>query len=252
MNDVVFFEFTNTLHSSCPEGIPSGSKARESGTGSLRVPFDAFSRLWRDHLLRVPFDAFSRLWRDHLLRVNNFLQKQDHFLRMSVVVPQWYALYLRSRYEKKVALELERKNIEQFLPLIEEVHVWSDRKKKVMEPLFRGYIFVRTDLRDRETILRTDGVIRFVGIRNKPSRIPELHIGWLRRVVGQAKEVQRESYLDVGERVRIVSGPFMGIEGIVNRVKGSSRVIVPIAAVQQSVSFQVSSELLEIIRKSDG
>ena len=171
---------------------------------------------------------------------------------MSVVVPEWYALYLRSRYEKKVAQELERKGIEQFLPLIEEVHVWSDRKKKVMEPLFRGYIFVRTDLRDRETILRTNGVVRFVSIRNKPSRIPELQIGWLRRVVGQSKEVQRETYLEVGERVRIISGPFMGIEGIVSRVKGISRVIVPIAAVQQSVSFQVPSELLEVIRTSDG
>ena len=171
---------------------------------------------------------------------------------MSVVVPQWYALYLRSRYEKKVAIELERKGIEQFLPLIEEVHVWSDRKKKVMEPLFRGYIFVRTDLRDRETILRTNGVVRIVGIRNKPSRIPELHIDWLRRVVGQSKGVERGKYLEVGERVRIISGPFMGIEGIISRVKGISRVIVPIAAVQQSVSFQVPSELLEIIRSSDG
>ncbi len=171
---------------------------------------------------------------------------------MSSAVPEWYALYLRSRYEKKVALELERKGIEQFLPLIEEVHVWSDRKKKVMEPLFRGYIFVMTDLRDREAILRTNGVVRIVGIRNKPSRIPELHINWLRRVVGQAKEVERETYLEVGERVRIISGPFMGIEGIISRVKGISRVIVPIAAVQQSVSFQVPSELLEVIRTSEG
>ncbi len=168
------------------------------------------------------------------------------------MLPEWYALYLRSRYEKKVAQELERKGIEQFLPLIEELHVWSDRKKKVMEPLFRGYIFVKTDLRDRETILRTNGVVRIVGIRNKPSRIPELHIDWLRRVVGKSEEVQRERYLEVGERVRIISGPFMGIEGIVSRVKGISRVIVPIAAVQQSVSFQVPSEFLEVIRTSDG
>ena len=171
---------------------------------------------------------------------------------MSVVAPQWYALYLRSRYEKKVAIELEKKKIEQFLPLIEEVHVWSDRKKKVVEPLFRGYLFVKTDLRDRETILRTNGVIRFVGIQNKPSRVPDLQIDWLRRVVGGSKAVQRESYLEVGERVRIISGPLIGVEGIINRVNGGSRVIVPIAAVQQSVSFQVPSDLLEIIRSNDG
>jgi len=66
--------------------------------------------------------------------------------------------------KKKVYEDLGKKEVETFLPLIEEMHIWSDRKKKVMEPLFRGYIFVKTDLRDKETILMTDGVVRFVGI----------------------------------------------------------------------------------------
>ena len=170
---------------------------------------------------------------------------------MMIATPCWYALYLRSRYEKKVSKELERKNIEQFLPLIEELHQWSDRKKKVMEPIFRGYIFVKTDLRDRERILMTNGVVRFVGINNRPSRIPELHIDWLRRVVGQGREVQREKYLKVGERVRIISGPFIGIEGIINRVKGISRVIVSIAAIEQSFSVQVPSELVKVLDTTD-
>ncbi len=163
----------------------------------------------------------------------------------------WYALYLRSRYEKKVARELERKHIEQFLPLIEEVHRWSDRKKKVLEPLFRGYIFVKTDLRDRESILMTTGVVRFVGINTKPSRIPEVHIDWLRRVTGGAKEVQREPYLDIGERIRIIGGPFAGIEGIISRVNETSRVIVSIAAIEQSFSVQVPAEFVKILDTID-
>jgi transcription termination/antitermination protein NusG len=164
-----------------------------------------------------------------------------------IAIQKWYALYLRSRYEKKVNVELEKKNIETFLPLIEEVHVWSDRKKKVLEPLFLGYIFVKTDLRDKETILITDGVVRFVGINHKPSWIPESQIDWLRRIVGKSMNVQREKYLEVGEKVKITTGPLVGVEGIVHRVHGISRVVVSIAAIEQSVSVQVPAELLEVI-----
>ena len=130
---------------------------------------------------------------------------------MTSVTMQWYALYLRSRYEKKVYEDLGKKNVEAFLPLIEEVRIWTDRKKKIQEPLFRGYIFVKTDLRDKEMILITDGVVRFVGINHKPSSIPESQIEWLRRVIGESKEVQHEEFLKVGERVKIIAGPFWTI-----------------------------------------
>jgi transcription antitermination factor NusG len=169
-----------------------------------------------------------------------------------IATPKWYALYLRSRYEKKVYEDLGKKEVETFLPLIEEVHIWSDRKKKVLEPLFRGYVFVKTDLRDKETILMTDGVVRFVGINYKPSWIPEAQIDWLRRIVGESMDVQREQYLKVGEKVRIIAGPLIGVEGIVSRVHGISRVVVSITAIEQSVSVQVPAELLEILHTSKG
>jgi transcription antitermination factor NusG len=166
-----------------------------------------------------------------------------------IATPKWYALYLRSRYEKKVFEDLEKKEVETFLPLIEDLHIWSDRKKKVMEPLFRGYIFVKTDLQDKEKILMTDGVVRFVGINHKPSWIPESQIDWLRRIVDESKSVQREKYIEVGEKVRIIAGPLIGIEGIVSRIHGISRVVVSITAIEQSVSVQVPAGLLEAIHE---
>jgi transcription antitermination factor NusG len=149
-----------------------------------------------------------------------------------------------------VYLELEKKNIEAFLPLIEEVRVWSDRKKKIQEPLFRGYVFVKTNLRDKEIILMTKGVVRFVGINNRPSSIPESQIDWLRRIIGESLKIQREQYLSVGEQVRMISGPLIGVEGIITRRHGVSRVVVSIAAIEQSVSVEVPAELLEVIHTS--
>ena len=164
---------------------------------------------------------------------------------MLQTIPHWYALYLRSRFEKKVFKDLQEKNIEVFLPLIEEVHVWSDRKRKVMEPLFRGYVFVKTSLKDRYSILETGGVVRFVGIREKPSLIPEEQIEWLRRIIASPEHVKREYYLNVGERVRVIGGPLMGVEGIIKQLNGETRVVVSLDAIAQSVSVEVRSDLVE-------
>ncbi len=174
---------------------------------------------------------------------------EDGVNRILTTIPHWYALYLRSRYEKKVLKKLMEKQCEVFLPLVEEVHIWSDRKKKVKEPLFRGYIFVKTDLHDKQNIISTDGVIRFVGILGKPSPIPEFQIDWLRRIIGESINIQRENYLDVGERVRVITGPLLGLEGIVIRNQGISRVVISIAEIVQSFSIVVQTEQLELIQR---
>jgi transcription elongation factor/antiterminator RfaH len=161
--------------------------------------------------------------------------------------PQWYALYLRSRFEKRVDAELHEREVDVFLPLIEEVHVWSDRRKIVEEPLFRGYIFVKTDMRNKEIILQADGVVKFVGIREVPSPIPENQIEWLRRIIGEPAKVQREHYFEIGERVRVTAGPLMGVEGIIIRHQTETRVVISLTAIAQSVSVQVPAELLEAI-----
>jgi len=172
-----------------------------------------------------------------------------------VVGPQsrWYALSLRFRHEKKTHAELLQRGIESFLPLIEEVHLWSDRKKKVMEPLFRGYLFVRTDLKDRISILQTAGVVKFVSVGPRLSWIPDEQIARVRIVSGRPDQIKREPYLSSGERVKIVSGAFQGVEGIIIWLKGSTRVVVSLDSIAQSVSVEVSPRILgkSCIRRKD-
>jgi transcription antitermination factor NusG len=132
---------------------------------------------------------------------------------------------------------------------METVHIWSDRKKKVKEPLFRGYVFVRTDLREKENILSTDGVVRFVGISGKPSSIPEAQIDWLRRIIGESMQVQREKYLEAGDRVKVIGGPLFGLEGMVLRNQGISRIVLSIAEISQSFSVAVPKGQLELIQR---
>lgn len=177
-----------------------------------------------------------------------FDQRTDTMHRFSdALCTRWYALATRSRYEKKVASDLRANGFESFLPLIEEAHRWSDRKKKVLEPLFRGYVFIRTDLRSRVAILQTPGVVRFVGIRHRPSPVPDMQINWIRILIQAPDAVRRESYLEVGETVRIIAGPFRGVEGFVMKVKDSTRVVVSLSTIAQSVSVEVAPEFVEPI-----
>ena len=157
---------------------------------------------------------------------------------------RWYALTVRSRFEKKAHSDLTSRDLESFLPLIEEVHIWSDRKKKVWEPLFRGYLFVRTNLRNKLSILQTDGVVRFVQLGTHPSPIPDNQIEWIRIFTGHPVSVRHEAYLSKGEKVRVTSGPFQGIEGVVVHSRGAMRMVISLDAIAQSVSVEISPSMV--------
>lgn len=161
---------------------------------------------------------------------------------------KWYAIYVRSRYEKKVSKLLVEKGVETFLPLIEEVRIWSDRKKKVEEPLFKGYVFVRIDLRNRLGVLQTEGVVRLVGFGRDPSPIPQKEIDWIKVVLNSpsiAKQgIRRESFPSLGERVEVLSGPMRGLQGVVAEYRGNTRLVIQIEAIARAFSVEVRPELL--------
>jgi transcription antitermination factor NusG len=162
----------------------------------------------------------------------------------------WYAIYVRSRHEKKVHQLFKEKGIESSLPLIKTTRNWSDRKKKVEIPLFSGYVFVRIDVsRDRLNILQTDGVVKFIGIQNKPSKIPDEQIHWIQMMVGESNTVQNEKEIPVGHKVRVTAGLFKGIEGAVLRYGNRSRLVVAIESIMQAVSIEISPNYLDEINK---
>ena len=165
-------------------------------------------------------------------------------------VKYWYAVYVQSRYEKKVHQLFEEKGIESSLPLIKTIRKWSDRNKKVEIPLFRGYVFVKIDIRkDKLNILQTNGVVKFIGIRNKPSIIPDEEIHWVHMMVEKSDIVQSEAEIPVGQKVRVIAGPFKGVEGVVVRAGNQYRLVVVIESIMQAVSVEIRSNYLEKIKK---
>ena len=162
----------------------------------------------------------------------------------------WYAVYVQSHHEKKVHDLFLEKGIESSLPLIKTSRKWSDRKKKVEIPLFRGYVFVKIDInKDKLNILQTDGVVKFIGIPNKPSRIRDEEIRWVNLIVEKSDTVQNEKKIPVGQKVRVTAGPFKGVQGVAMRAGNQSRLVIVIETIMNAVSVEISPNYLEKIKK---
>ncbi|MEE9190807.1 MAG: transcription termination/antitermination NusG family protein, partial [Candidatus Neomarinimicrobiota bacterium] len=73
-------------------------------------------------------------------------------------MPNWIAVYTKSRREKVVNSLFSDKGIEAYLPLIRRKRKWSDRTKWIDDPLFRSYIFAYIELKDYLDVLQTEGV----------------------------------------------------------------------------------------------
>jgi transcription antitermination factor NusG len=160
--------------------------------------------------------------------------------------PRWYAVYTRSRHEKRVRQHLVPKLQEVFLPLVK---VWSrrkDRRVKYDKPLLPGYLFVREALSPdkRLTVLQTFGVVRLLsskgGEQALPEPIPDEQIESLKILVAARQEIHPCDYLQVGERVEVVGGPFMGACGRLMRINPkTNRLVVSIDLINQAVAVDI-------------
>jgi transcriptional antiterminator NusG len=162
----------------------------------------------------------------------------------------WFALQVRSRYESRVAEHLSGKGYEIFLPFYKCRKRWSDRIKDVEAPLFPGYLFCRFNPLNRLPILTTPGVIQLVGFNRVPHPVDEGEIDAIQRFVASGIPSQPWPFLQVGDRVRIESGPLRGLEGILIEFKGNHRLVVSVTLLQRSVAVSLDSTLVSSVRAS--
>lgn len=158
---------------------------------------------------------------------------------------RWYALYVRSRREKQVHNSLLQRGVDTYLPLLNTIQQWADRKKKVHVPLFKGYVFVRIKLSESLNVLTVDGVVRIVGCRSNPISIPDEQIQAIRLILSEDYEIEDIPFLKEGEFVKIKAGPLRGLSGFVLRNSSNVRFVVSIEMVGRSVAVKVKPHLLQ-------
>jgi transcription termination/antitermination protein NusG len=162
-----------------------------------------------------------------------------------VNIPQgdlyWYAVLCRSRHEKVIATSLATSGIANFLPMVSEVHYWSDRHKLVEAPLFPGYVFVQipNSITAQLCVLKTRGVVRFVGNGQGPLAIPEEEISDVQTVLTQKVSCSPYPFLKLGQRVRICGGALDGIEGLLVGRDSDSKLVISVEIIQRALAISV-------------
>jgi transcription antitermination factor NusG len=136
---------------------------------------------------------------------------------------KWYAVYTRPHWEKRVAKRLEDKGIITYCPLNKVMRQWHDRKKMVLEPLFRSYVFVYVDLNDRTQVLQTIGALNFVNWLGRPAPISEKEIEEIRKFLKENSNVTVEGgSFKINDEVNIAAGPFISQKGKIIQIKRST------------------------------
>jgi transcriptional antiterminator NusG len=153
----------------------------------------------------------------------------------------WFAVQTKPRHEKRVTAELEEKGVVAFLPMLSEVHQWSDRKRQVDLPLFTTYVFVRIggDRSSRARILQTNGVFCFVGVRGMGIPIPDEQIETIQAIVREKIPFSAYPFLNVGQKVRVRGGSLDGICGVLSAINNDRSLIVSIDSIQRSLAIRI-------------
>jgi len=161
-------------------------------------------------------------------------------------IPCWFAAYTRSRAEKAVARELEKQHINHYLPLYKTIRQWSDRKKKVEEPLIRSYIFVHITDKEYRKVLETMGVVNIIHFSGKPVPIPDWQIENLKILMGAQIPIDHEMReFTAGEEVCIRYGPLAGLRGTVIHVQGKHKLVISINALNYNVTIDIDPGFVE-------
>lgn len=154
---------------------------------------------------------------------------------------RWYALSVKSRYEKTVGRFLENFGHIHFVPTYKARRLWSDRIKHVDAPLFPGYVFCRFDIHNRLPILMIPGVQYIVGGTAVPTPVDVAEIRALQTAVESGAAREPWPFLQVGDRLRIEHGSLAGAEGILVQTKGRYRLVLSITLLQRSVAVDIDS-----------
>ena len=160
---------------------------------------------------------------------------------------QWHVIYTRPKSERKVASSISEMGIESYLPLHKVVRQWSDRKKKLEVPLFPNYVFVKVEPADRGYLFSIKEMVRFISVEKKPVIVREKEILAIKQILNEEVEISEEEYFQKGMKVRIKQGQFEGLEGVVLKKHGSTRLLIKIEALMKAYSFNVSTKFAEPI-----
>lgn len=153
----------------------------------------------------------------------------------------WYAIRTHSRAEKRVYERLNNLGYETFLPLLTSIKQWSDRKKKVTEPLIKSFVFVKTSNDKFSEILAVSGVVNILKYLGKPAIVQDVEIDNLKIIVDNSENIKIINPIKLleGETVEVIKGPFKGLFATYINKTGKYRIVVKVEALKSFIEVNL-------------
>ncbi len=140
----------------------------------------------------------------------------------------WYAVYTKPLWEKKVVAMLTKKKIESYCPLNLSIRQGADQKKLISNPLFTSFVFVQTEDADLIKVKEIAGVINFIYWIGKPAVIGNTEIDTIKLFLKEYRNVKLERIsVDVSGSVQIYNEPVINEEGNSITVKNKMKATLP-------------------------
>jgi transcription antitermination factor NusG len=162
--------------------------------------------------------------------------------------PSWFAIYTKSRWEKRVWNDLLKHGYEAYLPLKKTLRQWTDRKKWVDIPIVTSYVFVHVTPEEYRDILEFAGVVCYLTFEGKAVPISPRQINTMKIILGHDDgknvEVTRENFAK-GEKVRVAHGPMKGAEGEIIVDKAKHKLLVRIDQIGFNMVVKIDKALLK-------
>jgi transcription antitermination factor NusG len=157
----------------------------------------------------------------------------------------WYALYTRHQHERSAATYLESRGFTTLCPTYREIRQWRDRKKEITLPVFPCYVFIRGGMERQISLLSTPGVHSIVCTGKIPAAVADDEIAAIRRAMDHSVAMEPAPFICEGDRVRVVCGPLLGVEGVLQRRKDAMRLIISVEILGRSASVEIQLHEIE-------
>ncbi|MBN1788488.1 MAG: hypothetical protein JW806_08880 [Sedimentisphaerales bacterium] len=159
----------------------------------------------------------------------------------------WWIAHTKSRNEKALAWQMQKKNVSYFLPLVEKVYRRSRRVFRSMLPLFSGYVFFCGSENDRLEVLKTNRVAGLLNINDQEHLVSELLP--IEKAITNGMNLAPHNYIKAGQRCRVVAGSLIGTEGLVVSDQNKTRLVLQVDILGKATCLEIDADLLEILQE---
>ena len=157
----------------------------------------------------------------------------------------WYVAYTKPRQEKALAWNLMQRKVSYFLPLIKKKQPSIKRVRYSLSPLFTSYIFFKANNDERVQALKTNRIIQTIHVENQSLLVKEMDI--IYRAITNRNVNEYILDLKKGQKVKIIAGPLIGLEGILLEHKNERAIIIEVESVNKTIRVEIDSDRIEPI-----